>query len=233
MENVDTPNNLTTLEQIVEFAQLQKKTFVDTTDHGDMVPIVVGKRDGEIWAIVFCPQVDKILGLKAAHVLRAAFADEIIFLVDARMAKANIGETEEEFSARLPGSFKDLKDQGNTEIQDCICCQIVKDDGNSHMVGMTYSLEGKNIIWGESEHKFETVSGRLIDGLTDIMKTPLLAESPEGILLGQITGIEGLEARINACAHASFTQLSSMGYGVLVTGDQKHRWADHKWEENE
>jgi hypothetical protein len=173
-----------------------KDTWVKIDERGDIPPVVIVEKNGEDLCTVFAPQVDKMMGLRAAQVLRQGFdPDYMTVMFDAHYAQGKKDESEEEFAERFPaGSMQKMCDEENAcavgLITDCIISARVGRNGKLLMINLPYSYHGKgsDFIWyddkatisDENDPESEaTFSGHIPSALKSIMAEKSLLESSE------------------------------------------------------
>lgn len=160
----------------VDLAKTNKEFFVSNTERGDLPPTIIGERNGEVFAIVIAPQVDKKFAHQASYMLHhGAGADAIVLILDAhcRSFDANDENAKEFLENYKNGDMQRTREEkGDYEssISDCLICYRIDDKGVISGTILPYSCIDGNLKWGdETKYKDAELSGSLCQAIQDIM----------------------------------------------------------------
>jgi len=187
----------------VDLAKSQKAWAVDCTNRGDISPMVIVERDGEVLAIVISPEIDKRYGLQAAAMCQAGFdPDALTMVVDAHIHQGTtkegqtVEESVDEYHKKFPKGMQHACDNEGAcavgEISDCLICHRITRDGKITLVTLPYSYHGKDggvpFQWLDTDERYKDMGnmsdndegvrleGFIPDSLREIMKVPSILE---------------------------------------------------------
>jgi hypothetical protein len=144
-------------EQIRKFVIQQKKHWVETTERGDIPPLVMVFKDGEFVAAATGTNVDKHQGMQIASLMQIGFQpDKLLIVLDSHFAKAMPGETAEDMARKYPpGSMQKMCDEeGACEagtISDCLVLASIDKDKKFDMDILPYDYHGKGTQFLEED----------------------------------------------------------------------------------
>ena len=174
----------------IEFAKWHKDWAVDRTERGDIPPIVIVERDGQVQAIIMAPQIDKYLGLQAAAMSQCGYDPDAITMVmdahigtmtperkegDAPFTDDELKTAEAEFRKKYPKGMQAACDEEGAcetgEITDCLICHRIDREGKISIVTLPYAYHGKDkegkpyspFKWLDQEEKYK----RMLQGTTE------------------------------------------------------------------
>ena len=199
------PLNAKKIDDWIKLTKRHKTFWVEAVndENSDMPPIVFIERDNNVLCSVVCPQVDKILALKAAALLKKSLSpDTITLIVDARMYLGTAGE--DVLNKFKPGEMQRMCETENAYergiISDCLICHRINKDKKIQLVVIPYSYKSKEsgIEWKDDTNGFhqtvtnetnsEIIGGQITDALRNIIDMPTFKED-ETIADFEITDI--------------------------------------------
>lgn len=152
----------------IDFAKEHKAFAVQKTERGDVFPTIIVERNQELLAVVMAPELDKMLGLQAAHMCKIGFdPDSLTLVLDAHMHQSKrkdnqtFEEMEEEYRSKFPKGLQFAHDEENEidEIVDCLICHRINRQGEISIVALPYTYqEGKNPLkWLDSDPNYKDI----------------------------------------------------------------------------
>lgn len=212
--------------ELLEHVRKQKLFWVEHTERGDMPPATIAFRGGKLIGTIFAPQIDKHMGLQAAHLCRRGLAaDQIVCVFDAHVYRSKPGEDYEKVRATWPdGSMQKACDINGVcatgEISDCLTVLIVDEAGNVSGETLTYDYHGRSggvpFKWtpyylpDNADPSQVKHGGFLANNLVAIMAQP----TTEGVLtlLARSMGLNDPEKQRHHTDRAVMTVFKMQGY---------------------
>jgi hypothetical protein len=206
-----------------------KDTWVKIDERGDIPPVVIVEKNGEDLCTVFAPQVDKMMGLRAAQVLRQGFdPDYMTVMFDAHYAQGKKDESEEEFAERFPaGSMQKMCDEENA----CAVGLTTISDENDpeseatfsgHIPSALKSIMAEKSLLESSELRSRLDALQKLAAETDLPDAPpelkelldKVRDTPD-LNLWELFGLDRETAQLHA-GRAALTSLMHKGFHALV-----------------
>jgi hypothetical protein len=206
----------------IEFVKDHKSFFVKNTKRGDVPPTVIAERNGEVFAIVVSPDVDKEMALRASAILRQGGADSLTLILDAHVRSVNTKDGDEFLKNYKHGDMQRACDEeGACElgiISDCLICQRIDSSGKITLRILPYDYhgEGTEFKWKEETEQPEGVQydGYIVETLRKIMTEKSLADNVEVLKKGKESGFDKDRILYHA-QRAVFSSLISDQYYVF------------------
>lgn len=233
----------------IDLIKTQKDLFVKGTERGDIPPMVIPERNGEILAVVFAPEIDKELGYQAASMCNAGFSPDFLTVVfdshvssQSKVEGQTLEEAEKEFAKKFPpGSMQKMCDEEGAcdlgVITDCLSCFKINKNGDVIFATLPYSYHGKadgrpfqwlpekNMIINDKISD-KQISGTIVRTLREIMKDGSIFEVfPELKKMG----FEDEERNLFHSSRAMISLLNATNFIVIDFVSGKHpEWINCK-----
>ena len=218
----------------IEFVKDHKSFFVKNTKRGDVLPTVIAERNGEVFAIVVAPNVDKEMALRASTILRQGGADALTLILDAHVRHVNSKDGDEFLKNYKHGDMQRACDEEGAcslgIISDCLICQRIDSSGKVTLRILPYDYHGQGteFKWKEETEQPEGVQydGYIVETLRSIMNHQSLADNEEILKEGKEIGYSQDRILYHA-QRAVFNVLTANQYYVFDLLSCRHpEWCD-------
>jgi hypothetical protein len=196
---------------------------------GWLPPTIWVERSGEVLCIATAPDVEKMLGYRAAEMLCRGFQPDAI-----TGAFDSFGKPQKEGERFRPGQLQEEARHGaleRGEVREALfVVRVTKNTTETCL--LPYRSEGKRARWNREEFRWTgeglTSGGAVVEVLNAIINVDPLTDAPELERLRVEHGLDEERARFHA-SRATMTFLRGLGYDVIDNLSHKHLdWTD--WE---